>query len=44
MQKQIDVERVQFRREPYEILQASPELVHRPRHHYVKPALCGVTA
>ena len=41
MQEQVDPERVQFRQERDEVLQASPEPIDTPGHHHVELPLTG---
>jgi hypothetical protein len=44
MQKEINMERMQFGQEANQVLQAAPEPVDRPRHYDVELALCRVSA
>jgi hypothetical protein len=42
MQKQVDVQGMQFRQETDQVLQAAAKPVHRPRHHHVELALSRI--
>ena len=42
MQKQVDVEGMQFGQETNEVLKAAAESVHRPRHDHIEFALGSV--